>query len=330
MKTFLDFQSELKAGKIRNVYYIASSDNYFISKACELLREKLFGSKDNRDNFFLKYADESSLQEIIDLSNNFASLFSSKKIIVVKRCEKFSRKLDDLLNFLEKPEQDTLILAVFDKDFVLEKKLAKDNFYDFSDLPEKEMTIWVKSEFESRGIKIQADALELFISSIPVSFDLLISEIDKLSNYDFEGSEKIITQDLVLKSIGYDKEYSPEELIYSIITKNHKRALEILDNLINSNSLNEIYLLSIMSNYYMDLITFKTKGFENNDSSSLYGKYKLWGERAKFAKNHHKLLNLQNLESSFGRILDTDMKLKTTMLDSKILMTSLVEELINA
>ena len=335
MKTFLDFKSELQADKVRNVYYIAASDGFFISKACELLREKLFGSKDNKDNFFLRYADETPMQEIIDLSNNFASLFSQKKIIVIKRCEKYSRKMSDLLDFLEKPMVDSIILAVFESDFVWEKKLTdnkslSDNFYDFSDLPKKELTAWVKSEFESRGVTIEQDELELFISSVPLSFDLLYSEIEKISNYDFESSEKIVTQELILKSIGYDKEYSPEELIHNIITKNPKRALEILDNLINSKSLNEIYLLSIMSNYYMDLITFKTKGLENADNSVVYGKYKMWGARARFAKNYHKSLNLKSLETSFALILSTDMKLKTTMLDSKILVTSLVEELINA
>lgn len=331
MKTFIDFQSELNSGKIRNVYYIAALDNYFISKAGEVLREKLSGSKDNKDNFFLKYADESSLQEIIDLSANFASLFSSQKIIFVKRCEKFSRKLNDLIDFFKNPTQDTYTLLIFDKDYVLEKKLNKDlEFYDFTELPAKALNDWVKSEFEKREIKIDDGALEFFISSVPGSFDLLTAEIDKISNYDFEGSDKIITKDLILKSTGYDKEYTPDELIYSIIKKDHKRALQILDNLINSSGLNEIYLLSIISNYYMDLISFKTKGFENGDKSAMYGKYKMWGERAKFAKNYHKLLNINSLELSFNLILDTDKKLKTSMLDSKILMTSLVEELINA
>ena len=88
MKTFLEFQTEVSSGKLSNVCYIAANDNYFVSKAGDILREKLFGSVDNKDNFFLRYAEDSTLQEINDLCTGFSSLFSTLKLVIVKRCEK--------------------------------------------------------------------------------------------------------------------------------------------------------------------------------------------------------------------------------------------------
>ena len=331
MLTFLDFKKETDSRRLRNVYYIAALDNYFVSKAGEILREKLFGSKDNRDNFFLKYADESPLQEIIDLNSNFSSLFSESKIIIVKRCEKYSKKLTELLEHFKSPDAGSYLLFVFDKQYVLDKKLDKEiEFFDFSDLPQKSINELVKKEFESKGFSINDEELDFFIASVPQNFDLLITEIEKICNYDFEDSEKTITKDVILKLIGYDEEYSPEELVHSIINKDSKRSSQILDNLLNSAGLNEIYLLSILSNYYMDLVTLKTKGVENLDIRALQGKYKMWYNRAKFAKTHYKNTNINSLETSLKKILETDMKLKTSMLDSKILMASLVEELVNS
>jgi DNA polymerase III delta subunit len=100
--------------------------------------------------------------------------------------------------------------------------------------------------------------------------------------------------------------------------------------LLNTKSLNEVYLLSLISNYYMDLISFKTAGLDSMDSRLIYQKYKMWGDRVKFAKNYHKSMNINGLHASIKQIIDTDKKLKTSMMDPKILMTSLVEELINA
>jgi DNA polymerase III delta subunit len=329
MLTFLDIKKDITAGKPRNVYYIAALDNYFVSKAGEALREKLFGSKENRDNFFIKYADETPFQEIIDLNSNFSSLFSPIKIVIVKRCEKYSRKLPDLFEYFKKTDPDSYFLFVFEKDYVLEKKLDKEiDFYDFSELPQKAVKDFAKGEFQARGCSISDEELDFFIASVPQSFDLLVSEIEKISNYDFGSGEKIISKDIILEFTGYDKEYSPEELIYSIINKNSKRALGILDNLLNVSGLNEIYLLSIISNYYIDLISFKTRGLENAENNVIYGKYKMWGSRARFAKNYHKKINISSLENSIKKILETDQKLKTSMLDSKILMASLVEELV--
>jgi len=222
-------------------------------------------------------------------------------------------------------------MVVFDRDYAAEKKYDKDyDFYDFSDLPQYELSEFIRGEFEARGLTLSHDVLEYFISSVPPSIDLMLTEIEKISNYDFDGLDKSVSRELILKFTGYDKEYTPAELMGGILTRNHSRALEVLDGLSSSAGFSEIYLLSIMSNYYMDLISFKTKGFENKDSGSLYGKYKMWGDRAKFAKKFYNSINLSSLETAFAKILDTDLKLKTSMLDSKILMTALVEELVNA
>ncbi|MFI5211471.1 MAG: DNA polymerase III subunit delta, partial [Ignavibacteria bacterium] len=317
MKTFLEFQSEISSGKLSNVYYISANDNYFVSKAGDILREKLFGSVANKDNFFLRYADESSLQDINDLCSGFSSLFSSLKLVVVKRCEKYSRKLNELLELSKKTDKDTYLLLVFDQDFAAEKKLYETlDLYDFSELPQKSLAEWVRNEFMQRKIDIDDNAIGKFIELVPDSFDMRLSEIEKISNYDFSGTESRITADLIQKFIGYDKDYSPEELIHNIINKDQSRSFRILDILLNTNGLNEIYLLSIISNYYMDLISYKAKGMENLDSKTIYGKYKLWGDKAKFAKNYHKKVSVGSLERSFAMILDTDKKLKTSMLNS--------------
>lgn len=333
MKTFLDFQAEVNSGKFGNVFFIASNDNYFTAKAGELLRQKLFGSADNRDNFFVRYGDESTINDITDLANNTSSLFSSQKIIVLKRAEKYSRKLKELFEFLKKPDFETFILVVFDKDYVIEKKLDDGknfSFYDFSDLPGNKLNEFIRNEFESRGFTISNEDLEFFISSVPESIDLLLTEVDKITCYDFDGMDKRITKELILQFIGYDKEFSPNELMAAILAKNGKRSQEVLDGLSSTAGFSEIYLLSILSNYYMDLISFKTKGFGNQDRNALYGKYKMWGDRAKFAQKYHNSLNIMNLETAFNRILDTDLKLKSSMLNSKILLSSLVEDLVNA
>ena len=133
MPTYLDFEKEIKAGKVRSVYYVMALDNYFISRASAVLREKLFGSAENKENFFLRYGDESSVDEILDLCNNFSSLFSTAKVLVVKRCEKLFKKFSELEEYSNKPDKDTTLLLCFDKEFVIEKKINKNiAFYDFS------------------------------------------------------------------------------------------------------------------------------------------------------------------------------------------------------
>jgi DNA polymerase III delta subunit len=79
----------------------------------------------------------------------------------------------------------------------------------------------------------------------------------------------------------------------------------------------------------MDLMSSKSKGFDSADYNQIYSKFKIWGERIDFVKRHKNLMNEADFSEIFDKILKTDQNLKTTMMDSKILITSLVEELAN-
>lgn len=329
--TFLDFEKQVKSGKIEPVYYVLVIDNYFLKKAGELLCDKISGSNGNKENFFIKYADESSVDEIIDLCSNFSSLFSNNKIVIVKRCEKFGKKLDALFEYGQNPDKDTTLILAFDKDYAMEKKLDKKiSFYDFAFLPDEHYIKWVKSLFDAKGCKIESEEFSLFLNSVPGIFDLVENEVSKLSGFCEEISgldEKKVTKDIIYKFIGYDTSYTPDDLMNSILSKNSRKSLEILENMIDKHGMNVIYLLSLLTGYFTDLMSAKTKGFDTANYNDIYNKYKIWGNRIGFVKNHKNDLKDSDFEIIFDKIIKTDQKLKTSMVDSKVLLTSLVEEL---
>ena len=52
------------------------------------------------------------------------------------------------LDFTTKPDKDTFLLFVFDRDFVTEKEFTDHDFYDFSEMYQRNLYDWVKSELE--------------------------------------------------------------------------------------------------------------------------------------------------------------------------------------
>jgi DNA polymerase-3 subunit delta len=327
--TYPELEKEILSGKIEQVYYIAADDNYFLNKTGRLLLKKISGSENNKENFFVKYADELSYEEFIDLSTNFSSLFSAQKIIIVRRCEKFGRKLEDVLNYSYSPDPDTTLILAFNKDYVEEKKLNKNlTFYDFTELSENAYLKWVKNEFASKGCTISDEIINLFISLVPMNFDLAANEMDKISTY-LEGENKVVTKDILLKMIGYETEYTPYDLMSAIIQKDIHRAMQVLDYILNRGSVNEVYLLSLISTYLMDLMAYHNENLQNKNHGEMFRDYKLWGDRIIFVKNHQNYGKNRNYEIAFERILNTDQSLKNSMLDSKALITSLVEDLMN-
>jgi len=333
---YSDFVKKVTAGKIDPVYNILISDGYFFNKAGELLKEKIFGSAKNNENFFQRYGDETNADEIVDLCKNFSSLFTTHKIVLVKKCEKLWKNIDVLKEYSKNPDPDTTLLLGFDKEILVEKKLFDKKaekelkFYDFTDMPDEQYRQWIKDLVSQNGCSIEESAIDELINTVPRYFDLVSTEISKICNYfEFESAEpKVITSAIILKFTGYDAEYSPYDLMSAIIKNDHRRALDILNNLLNVSRINELYLLSTISGYYMDMLA-SGKNFDSAGKNELYTKFKIWGERLKFIQSHYKYIKNKDFSTAFGKLMETDVKLKSSQIEPAVLMTTLVQELTN-
>lgn len=327
-QNYFDFEKKVKSGIVEPVYFVLSEDNYFLSRAGSLLKEKLTGSSVNNENYFLKYGDEVSVDDIINLSSNFSSLFSQRKIIVVKKCEKFGRKLDTLLEFLGNPSPDTTMLLSFSKEYIEEKKLNSTiDFYDFTELPEREYMEWLKKEFSGQGCAIDEDSLELFADYVPRVFELVVNEVKKVSDYLSSSENKVVSRDVIMKLSGYDSEFTSMDLVSNMVSGKDADALKTLDYLLNKESINEIFLLSIITSIYMDLMATRNENIQNLQNRAFYMNYKIWGDRINFVKEHQKYAKNLDFERIFTKLIDTDSKLKSTMIDAKVLLISLVQEI---
>lgn len=327
--TYFNLDKELDTGKIRRVYLISAYDSFlsdiFIKKIINLK------FKNAGENIFYRYGDDVGFEDVTELCYNYSSLFAQEKLVVVKRCEKFSKDLNQIKDYIGKPDSDTILILLFDKNFIDEKKLFKDfDIADFSALAPDELFYIIKSEFDSRGLIIDKNTINLFISLLPENLSVAINEIDKIYNYLLDTPEKTVNESIILKLAGYEPELTPSELIKAIFNKDNYKALTICDNLINKSGFNEIYLLYLLFNYYTDILCFKSKTFNNANRSAAYGKYKIWGEdRWEIGNIYASRIGFPEIEYAVSRITDTDKKLKSTMLDPKVLVTSLVEELTN-
>ncbi len=328
MKTFPDFKRDLSSSKSGNLFFISASEGYFISKAIRLLKEKLLNDVSSNDNFYHLYADSLDLSQLLDITSNSASLFSSTKIVVVRRCELLKKKLDTFLDEIKKAE-DTFLLLCFDSEFVIEKKLtARFNFYDFSSLQPNEYFDWAKNEFKENGYEPNDEFLNKYLSILPQHFDLVSNEIKKIctylikSNITPENNSQL--NDLIFRegSLGINI----NELFKEVVKKNNYSAHKILNDLIEKESMSEIFIVSLLISFYSDLLIFKNKDV-NVQSRDLYTRYQIWGERAKIANSLVNDMSVELVLSSLNNIQKADYLLKFTQISPGLIMVSLIESL---
>ncbi len=327
--TYFDTEKELTSGKIRKVYLISAFDDFladiFIKKIAALRFYKA------NENIFYRYADDVSFNDVAELCFNYTSFFAQEKLVIVKRCEKFSKELERIKDYIAKPDPDTILLLIFDKNFINEKKLYKDfEVADFSAYSQDELSVLLRNEFETRGMKIDNASLDLFISILPENLSIALNEIEKIYSFLIYNPDKVVNSEVILKLAGYEPELTPFELIKAILIKDRCKALTISDHLIDKSGFNEINLLYSLFNYYTDLLCFKSKNFDKYNRNVAYTKYRIWGaDRWEIGKSFANQIEVSEIEFAVDRIMQSDRRLKSSMLDSKVILTSLIEELSN-
>lgn len=317
MKKYKDFIAELNSGKIRQCYYVCTNGSYLVNKASGLLRNKICRSPSS-NIFFIKYADEISLDELREFVSESPSLFDPVKLVLIRRCEKYSRKLESFFEFSESVEGNSYLICVFEEEFVKEKKLYKrTDFYDFSVITGEDGISLVKDEFKLRGISLDDSVAELLIDAFHSKADFIISEISKISDYLSEGG--ILTRDILINILKFNIESSFDELFFSLIKQDRTTAIKAAKNILEHQGISEVYLLVVLSMMYSDLILFRKSG------KAPYG---FWGDRAQMLRECAKLVSDSRLKLSFAAIVEIDKMLKNTMTDPKVLILNLIGTLI--
>lgn len=328
MKTFPDFQRDLSSSKSGNLFFISASDGHFISKAIRLLKEKYLNDVSSNENFYHLYADSLDFSQLLDITSNSASLFSSTKTVVVRRCELLKRKLDTFLDEIKKAD-DTFLLLCFDSEFVIEKKLTERfSFYDFSSLQPNEYFQWAQSEFKENGYQPNDEFLNKFLSILPQHFDLVSNEIKKVCTYlikaNITAENNSQLNDLIFRegSLGINI----NELFKEVVKNNIYSAQKILNDLIEKESMSEIFIVSLLHSFYSDLLVFKNKEV-NIQSRDLYSRYQIWGERSKIANSLVNDMSVERLLSSLSNTQKADYLLKFTQINPRLIMVALIESL---
>src|SRR5215813_523130 len=194
-------------------------------------------------------------------------MMSERRVVTIADFAKL-READEevLIRYLENPASTSVV--VFDaRDLDKRKKLTKallDNctIVEFPQASDGEAKAWAREYLKQLKISTDERALSEIISLVGTDIQMLSSELDKLATA--AGTKKRIDIDLVDDLIGRSRELSNFDLTDHLISRNRKKALEILYRLLEDGS-EPVMLIGLMaSNYHRlavakDLLTRKGK-----------------------------------------------------------------------
>jgi len=255
--TYEEIISDLKKRIFKPVYFLAGEEPYYIDLISDYIEEKILPEAEKSFNQVILYGEDTSVASIIDTARKFP-MMSSHQVVIVKEAQSL-KKIEDLLFYLEKPLESTLLVINYkykslDKRTKFYKALTTHAVYfESSRLRDYQVPAWIDRYLMKEGIKTDPSASALLT-------EYLGTDLHK------------ITTSLIEKNIGISKDYNNFELQKAVGEKNILKANRIVLHFASNQKDNPItFSIASLFSFFTRLLTYHnlTDKSKNNVAAAL-------------------------------------------------------------
>lgn len=305
-------------------YLLESEDSLSLQKEIKkIVKENQF-----KEEEIIHYdLEEIELEKALEDLDTY-SFLTEKKGIVIDHLESLKqeenkKEIEHLLKYIENPNPDYLLILTARKlnnTYKLTKELKKKCKYIQVEINLKS---FIKEELKE--YKINDNTISFLIEYCQNDGTKISNEIEKLKNYKYE--EKEITKEdietIVIKKLGDSKDLT-FAFSKSIATKDKKQALKEYQELLNYN-IEPLSIIGLLASQIR--IIYQVKILEKRNLSDKEIASTLEEKSDYRIKKTRELTNLyteKELLEIMQKLSNMDLKIKTTDIDSKILLEQFI------
>ena len=311
-----------------NNFYLLYGENVGLKKD---IRESIINSKNEKAEYITFYEND-ILNNEEDFYNAFysGSLFSNKKIITINNCsDKITKHIEKIF---DKKLEDILLIIYSD---ILQKKSKLRNLFEKSKKAiciacyldsERDLQNIMISELNKNNIILSREIINLVVEKSNSDRDNLKNEIEKIKAYSLNKT-KINLED-IRYLINFSGEYKSDLLINECLSGNIFQYKKILYEFY-SNTINQIYLLRILSNKVHRLLNIKKveNDFSNMDNLLNATKPPIFWKDKEIVKKQLKIWKENRLKIVISEINSTELLCKKYPQISKMIFLNLFTKL---
>lgn len=214
------------------VYFLAGKEPYYIDLITDFIEDNVLSEEEKSFNQTVLYGLDVSITQVIETCRRFP-MMANQQVVIIREAQKL-KKIEDLQVYVDNPLNSTILVIAYkydglDKRKALYKSLQKKEWYFESDkIPEYQIPGWIDRYLTDRGIMASADVSRLLSEFLGNDLGKIANELDKLIIYLPKGNPRIDTE-LVEKSIGISKDYSPNELWRAIVYRDPLKATRVVN-----------------------------------------------------------------------------------------------------
>jgi DNA polymerase-3 subunit delta len=260
MNQVKEIVSDIKKGNYKPVYFLMGDEPYYIDKISDYIEENVLEESEKTFNQMVLYGRDTDINQIMSEAKRFP-MMAEKTVILVKEAQDLSRNIEDLANYLNAPQETTILVFAFkNKKLDKRKKLAKlvaqkGVLFESKKLYDNQVQDWIPRVLSGKGYKIEPKAAYLLTEFLGTELAKIANELDKLMLILPQGT--IIDSSHIEKNIGISKDYNIFELRKALGIKNVVKANRIINYFAENQKSHPLVLtIASLQAYFTQLLKY--------------------------------------------------------------------------
>lgn len=324
------FESDLKAGNIKNVLLLYGKEQYLVKWAVDMLVKKYVDSECRVFDYHVLDPEKTTPDDIVENCETL-SFFSEKRVVHLPGFDEDDKRLSDYIKNIP----DTCLLVLTSEKADKRKKLYKEAVshgaaYDFGPLDEHVLKTFIEKRFALLGKKIKpnvtAELIGLsgyYLKETEYTLFNMENEIKKIAAHA-DGDEIMISD--VLGALSGDVETYVFSLIDAVGMGRKEEAFKLLYNILSSGS--SIFLiLSLLASQYETILEVKElreEGKLTAQMQSILGVHEFRIRKAAGAEGSYSKAGLKEI---LKKIYQVEKDIKTGLMEQVLALEVLISEI---
>ena len=235
--------NDIKAGKIKPIYFLMGEEPYYIDKLSDFIEQNVLTEEEKGFNQTVFYGRDVSIEDIVSTAKRYP-MMAERQVVIVKEAQDLSRTIDKIESYLENPMESTVLVFCYkyktlDKRKKVTKLFAQKGIvYESKKLYENQVGDWIKRVLAGKKYTIEPKASAMLVEFLGTDLSKINNELEKLQIILPVGST--IDPKHIEENIGFSKDFNNFELLNALGSRNQAKAFHIAQYFSNNPKANPL------------------------------------------------------------------------------------------
>ena len=230
MDEVLKIVNDIKAGKIKSIYFLMGEEPYYIDRLSDYIEKNVLTEEEKGFNQTVLYGRDVAVEDIVSAAKRYP-MMAERQVIIVKEAQDLAKTIDKFESYASDPMPSTVLVLCYkyktlDKRKKVTKLFEKSGLvFESKKLYDNQVGQWITRVLQTKKYSIEPKAVAMLVEFLGTNLEKINNELEKLQIILPVGST--ISANHIEENIGFSKDFNIFELRKAIGEKNQLKSYKI-------------------------------------------------------------------------------------------------------